>query len=146
MAGDTEPGALVEAWLWWAFVAFGLQAALHWCRAFCGTAAGEPRAQQHEVLSGAATGMCAVLYQAPHVGPHTCEAAAPFFGFLPPHLVAPWAKSFKRLRQRALVCRVTLDHRITPTPHITSRGGTRVRPSMCSVSTSAMTSAEKGLR
>lgn len=64
MAGDTEPGALVEAWLWWAFVAFGLQAALHWCRAFCGTAAGEPRAQQHEVLSGAATGMCAVLYQA----------------------------------------------------------------------------------
>mmetsp|Transcript_178844 Transcript_178844/g.573150 ORF Transcript_178844/g.573150 Transcript_178844/m.573150 type:complete len:280 (-) Transcript_178844:291-1130(-) len=48
--------------LWGACVLFAGQSALHWFMAACRTSSA--RAQQHELLSGAATGLCALSYQA----------------------------------------------------------------------------------
>lgn len=51
-----------EATLWAAAGVFGLQAILHWCRATC--VASNARVKQHELLSGAAQGVAALLYLA----------------------------------------------------------------------------------
>mmetsp|Transcript_96787 Transcript_96787/g.278458 ORF Transcript_96787/g.278458 Transcript_96787/m.278458 type:complete len:271 (-) Transcript_96787:93-905(-) len=56
-----EVTGLAQASLCTACGVFALQAALHWTRAVC--SAPGPRAQQHETLSGVATGTCALFYQ-----------------------------------------------------------------------------------
>lgn len=57
----SHPTQLAQASLLVACAAFALQSALHWMRAAC--AAINARAQQHELLSGAATSACALMYQ-----------------------------------------------------------------------------------
>eukprot|EP00747_Dinoflagellata_sp_TGD_P186942 gnl/TRDRNA2_/TRDRNA2_44339_c0_seq1.p1 gnl/TRDRNA2_/TRDRNA2_44339_c0~~gnl/TRDRNA2_/TRDRNA2_44339_c0_seq1.p1 ORF type:complete len:275 (-),score=17.28 gnl/TRDRNA2_/TRDRNA2_44339_c0_seq1:126-950(-) len=62
-AGSYEPlTGTAQAAQWVACVVFLLQMLLHWSRAWCVVA--NTRAQHHELLSGASTGVCGLLYLA----------------------------------------------------------------------------------